>query len=326
MGTIPSQYQPTPWWDDTSPEILLDQCERIAQPSAHVPSSPIAEFTKIGEWLGKFQITPHADSMRGDLKLCEPFVNICGPQQSSVAGVTNLEKIKRPVISTSGTSKEWADFLQRWSDYKVAIHLTGQDSVFHLLECCDEALRKNLTETFGTLASSTEQAILDNMKTLAVQQENIMNSNLNSVAWTKLQPKHKDNTLKKSFSNCLQNQVRVTMRDCVINGIQVKEICVNILSDSEQRLSQEGDIKANERGKWSADLPECGPDGNSAITGSSRHYKKHRLMGKSNRSSLDTSCPHIWHLIEFSNLSFSSTKIVVFWFELHWSMFLVALV
>ena len=297
MGTVPSQYQPTPWWDGTSPEILLDQCERTAQPSAPVPSPPIIEFTDIGEWLAKFQVTPHAEIIRGDLKLCEPFVNICGPQQSSVAGVSNLEKIKRPVISTSGTSTEWADFLQRWSDYKVAIHLTGQDSVFHLLECCDEALRKNLTETFGTLASSTEQAILDNMKTLAVQQENITNSNLNSVAWTKLQPKHKDNPLMQSFADCLQNQVGVTIRDCVINGIQVKEICVNILSDSEQRLSLEEDIKADERGKWSADLTECGSGEKTAITGSSRHYKKHRLLGKTNRSSLDNTCPYIWHLI-----------------------------
>ena len=86
-------------------------------------------------------------------------------------GAAKAEKVKRPTISAAGTSEEWAYFLQRWSDYKAATHLTGSDIVYQLLECCDEMLWKDLTRTFGALASSDESTILKNIKTLAVRQE-----------------------------------------------------------------------------------------------------------------------------------------------------------
>ncbi|KAK7505020.1 hypothetical protein BaRGS_00003590 [Batillaria attramentaria] len=89
-------------------------------------------------------------------------------------GAAKAEKVRRPVISAAGTSEAWAYFEQRWSDYKQATRLTGPDVVFQLLECCDEALRKDLTRTYGALASSDEQTVLRNIKTLAVRQENVM--------------------------------------------------------------------------------------------------------------------------------------------------------
>ena len=88
------------------------------------------------------------------------------PTPAPAPGAAKAEKVKRPAILAAGTSEEWAYFEQQWSDYKAATHLTGSDIVFQLLECCDEALRKDLTRTFGTLASSDEQTILSNMKTL----------------------------------------------------------------------------------------------------------------------------------------------------------------
>ena len=84
------------------------------------------------------------------------------PTPAPAPGAAKAEKVKRPAILAAGTSEEWAYFEQRWSDYKAATHLTGSD-----IECCDEALWKDLTRTFGTLASSDEQTILSNMKTLA---------------------------------------------------------------------------------------------------------------------------------------------------------------
>ncbi|GFO38000.1 RNA helicase [Plakobranchus ocellatus] len=48
------------------------------------------------------------------------------------------EKVRRPTITASGTSEEWAYFLRRWADYKQATRLAGSDIVFQLLECCDE--------------------------------------------------------------------------------------------------------------------------------------------------------------------------------------------
>ena len=73
-------------------------------------------------------------------------------------------------MSAAGTSETWAYFLQRWSDYKQATRLTGTDTIYQLLECCDEGLRKDLTRTFGALSSSDEETVLRNIKTLAVRQ------------------------------------------------------------------------------------------------------------------------------------------------------------
>ena len=84
------------------------------------------------------------------------------------------EKVKRPTIAAAGSSEDWTYFSQRWSDYKAATHLTGQDVVYQLLECCDESLRKDLTRTFGSLSNRTEEALLRNIKSLAVRQENVM--------------------------------------------------------------------------------------------------------------------------------------------------------
>ena len=73
------------------------------------------------------------------------------PATAPTATGVKAEKVKRPVISVSGTSEEWTYFKQRWSEYKLATRLSGQDIIFQLLECCDEALRKDLTRSFTNL-------------------------------------------------------------------------------------------------------------------------------------------------------------------------------
>ena len=57
-----------------------------------------------------------------------------------------MERVRRPSISTSGTSEDWAYFLTRWAEYKVATRLTGDDVLIQLLECADESLRKDIKE------------------------------------------------------------------------------------------------------------------------------------------------------------------------------------
>ena len=69
-------------------------------------------------------------------------------------------KIRRPMVSAAGTSETWAYFVQRWTDYKQATYLNDSDTVFQLLECYDEELRKDLTRTYGALASSGEETVL----------------------------------------------------------------------------------------------------------------------------------------------------------------------
>ena len=94
-------------------------------------------------------------------------------QNSHVAA--KVEKVKRPTVSTAGTSEEWQYFLSRWTDYVEATKLVGKDKVIQLLECCDEPLRKDFTRSAGgSLTNKTEKEVLAAIKRLAVREENTM--------------------------------------------------------------------------------------------------------------------------------------------------------
>ena len=66
-----------------------------------------------------------------------------------VAPAAKVEKVKRPCISSAGTTEEWQYFQSRWSDYVRATNLSGVDKVIQLLECCDDQLRRDLTRNAG---------------------------------------------------------------------------------------------------------------------------------------------------------------------------------
>ena len=215
----------------------------------------------------------------------------------SASGPAKAEKVKRPVISPSGTSEEWVYFQQRWSDYKAATHLGGTDIVFQLLECCDEALRKDLTRTFGALAASDESTILHNIKTLAVRQENVM------VARVQLQQMQQDRDEPvRAFSARLRGQAGVCnftvecrcsdqvdysaamIRDALIRGLADEEIRLDILGESQQDMSLEDVLKyveAKESGKRSAGRLHGGrPTTSAAATSSYRRQENGRLQGR----------------------------------------------
>lgn len=85
------------------------------------------------------------------------------------------EKVKRPSISSGGTSEEWSYFLTRWQEYVQATKITGGDVVIQLLECCDESLRRDLTQSAGgSLFNKNVDIVLKAIKSLAVREENIM--------------------------------------------------------------------------------------------------------------------------------------------------------
>ena len=214
------------------------------------------------------------------------------------------EKVKRPSISASGSSEEWTYFTQRWSEYKAATHLTGRDIIYQLLECCDEALRKDLTRTFGSLSSSDETVVLQNIKTLAVRQENIM------VARVRLQHMRQDRDepvrafaarLKGQAGEC--NFVKTCtntacaididysddmIRDALLQGIADDEIRLEILGHSNQKLTLEETlqlIEAKESGKRSAGHLLTGTDTTTAAaTSSYRRQERSRLQGQPHTS------------------------------------------
>ena len=98
----------------------------------------------------------------------------------SMAGTAKAEKVKRPSISSAGTAEEWRYFESRWDEYKEATKISSRELILQLLECCDDALRKDLTRNAGgTLTGKTEVAVLAAIKQLAVREENVMVARLN---------------------------------------------------------------------------------------------------------------------------------------------------
>eukprot|EP00111_Clytia_hemisphaerica_P017727 TCONS_00052439-protein len=72
------------------------------------------------------------------------------PQQGlSVRETAHVEKVKRPTITTGGSSEDWSYFTVRWQDYVTATKIAGPELVIQLLKCCDDELRKDLTEEQG---------------------------------------------------------------------------------------------------------------------------------------------------------------------------------
>ena len=191
------------------------------------------------------------------------------PATTSTTTGARVEKVKRPIISAAGTSEEWSYFVSRWTDYKNATRLTGDDTIFQLLECCDEALRKDLTRTYVSLTSSDEITLLGRIKSLAVRQENVM------VARLELQQMRQDRDeparafyarLKGQSSVC-QFKVKCTqcglensycdnmVRDNLITGLADDDIRLEVLGQSNQEMSLDETIRfieAKESGKLSA--------------------------------------------------------------------------
>ena len=193
---------------------------------------------------------------------------IATPETAPTAAGAKAEKVKRPVISSSGTSEEWSYFQQRWKEYKLATRLTGSDIIYQLLECCDETLRKDLSRSFSDLTSSTEETLLNNIKTLAIRQENVM------VARMQLQQMRQDrDEAARSFAARIKGQAGVCqfdikcacgkilsysdqmIRDTLIIGLADDDIRLDLLGRSDEEMSLDKTIsfiEAKESGKRSA--------------------------------------------------------------------------
>lgn len=57
-----------------------------------------------------------------------------------------VENVKRPEVTSSGTTEYWIYFQTRWADYVRTTKVRGTDLVMQLLECCDS---QDLTRNAG---------------------------------------------------------------------------------------------------------------------------------------------------------------------------------
>ena len=181
-----------------------------------------------------------------------------------------VESVRRPVISAGGTTEEWAYFQTRWADYKAATQIQGIDLTVQLLECCDEDLRKGLTQAAGgTLTNKSEETVLECIKALAVRRENIM------VARVTLHEMHQDEGEPiRAFAARVKGQADIcnflmdcpscsstinysskVLRDIVVKGILDPEIQLDLMSEADQEMNLDEVLKyveAKESGKQSA--------------------------------------------------------------------------
>ena len=115
-----------------------------------------------------------------DANLALALLSLHAVDHNSPAAAAKVEKVKRPTVSSAGTSEDWTYFQSRWMDYTEATEVTkvtGKDKVVQLLECCDEdeQLRKDLTPNArGTLTNKPEIEVFAAIKKLAVREENTM--------------------------------------------------------------------------------------------------------------------------------------------------------
>ena len=181
------------------------------------------------------------------------------------------EKVKRPTVSGGGTEEEWSYFTQRWTIYKSATRITGDDVVYQLLDCCEEPLRRDLARAFGDISQCDEATVLSNIKTLAVRAENVLVSRdeLHSARQDRDEPiRMFCARLKGIASTCRYNvqcscdppttidYSHVMVRDSLIRGVYDPEIKLSLLSEKDETTSLEETVRyidAREGGKLSAE-------------------------------------------------------------------------
>ena len=92
-------------------------------------------------------------------------------QQNQAA--SKAEKAKRPELASDVSDEDWSYFQSRWTQYKKATGLQGEDVITQLLECCSEPLRRDHYRTFsGATETVTEDSILTQLKQIAVCKRN----------------------------------------------------------------------------------------------------------------------------------------------------------
>ena len=214
-------------------------------------------------------VTP--DDATTDLAITLLKIHATEHDSTSTPTTTKTEKIRRPTVSTGGTSEEWAYFLSRWNDYKMATGISGSVAVIQLLECCDEALRKDLTRANGgtTLTGKSETDVTEAIHKLAVRNENLMvdRVQLHNLRQDRDEP-------VRSYAARLRGQASVckfsvecpscsstvdysehVLRDAITRGISDSEIQMELLGEQNQNMSLEeiiSYIEAKEAGKRSA--------------------------------------------------------------------------
>ena len=111
------------------------------------------------------------DNMEHYVTLLKLHVDARHKQHATSA---KAEKAKRPELASDVSDEDWSYFTSRWTQYKKATGLTGEDIITQLLECCNEQLRRDHHRTFsGATESNDEKVVLAQLKQIAVSKRNL---------------------------------------------------------------------------------------------------------------------------------------------------------
>ena len=181
-----------------------------------------------------------------------------------------VEKVKRPSVSSAGSTEDWLYFESRWSDYVAATRLKGPGCVIQLLECCDEQLRRDLTKNAGgSLTAMSKDEVLIAIRRLAVREESTMvaRATLLSMRQDRDEPVRAfvarfrgQAGVCKYVHPCTgcghaNSYMEAVLRDVLCRGLVDTDIQTDLLGDPNQDMSLEQALKyveAKEAGKRSA--------------------------------------------------------------------------
>ena len=167
-------------------------------------------------------------------------------QPGATASSAKVGRVKRPVISSAGTSEDWNYFPSRWNDYVEATNVTGKDEVIQLLECCDEELRSDVTRMDGgSLTNKTAEEASAAIRTLTVREESPM------VARAALYATHQDRDEPvRTFAARARGQARTCKftLDCPqcstavdFTDTMIRDVVTRALDDQEIQQDLQGD-------------------------------------------------------------------------------------
>ena len=199
-----------------------------------------------------------------------------------------------------GTPADWEYFLTRWRDYRTSLgaSATDQITVLHLLECCDDQLRKDITQASGgQLTTKTPDDVLKLIRQFAVRQENIMVARLllhnmqqdrdeparNFGARIRGQANVCDFSIKCPSCNTAVSYMDDISRDVLIRGLSDHQIRTEILAEATKIPTFEAallSIEAKEAGKRSASsLLESG-----AVHAARSTYRKNTSISSASKA------------------------------------------
>ncbi len=227
-------------------------------------------------------------------------------QVVQTATTAKVERVKRPTVSTGGTNQDWNYFTTRWIDYKTATRITGNEVLVQLLECCEEQLRKDLTQSLGSSPlDKTETEILAAMKNLAIREENVMvaRATLSTMRQERGESVRKFGARAKGQADickyivkCLNCDHDVSyagpqLRDTIVTGICDHDIQLELFGNNKQDMTLEEVYKfveTKETGKRSASYFHTQQQTNSTSAISSFKKQKNRNRDQNNPNSNNT--------------------------------------